>query len=132
MRPGELERQEFEYIRHGTRALIASLEVANRTLLKSTMGPRRTEADFATHIENVLKINPQDSWIFIVDQLNTHKSESLVRLVAKYCHLQDDLGIKAKSGILKSMASREKFLSDPSHQIHFVYTPKHSSWRWSD
>ena len=128
MRSGELERQEFEYIRHGTRALIASLEVANRTLLEPTVGPRRTEADFATHIENVLKTSPQDSWIFIVDQLNTHKSASLVRLVAKYCHLPDDLGVKAKSGILKSMASREKFLSDPTHQIYFVYTPKHSSW----
>ena len=128
MRPGEIERQEFEYIRHGTRALIASLEVALGTLLEPTMGPRRTEADFATHIENVLKTNPQDSWIFIVDQLNTHKSESLVRLVAKYCHLKDDLGVKEKSGILKSMASREKFLSDPTHQIYFVYTPKHSSW----
>jgi transposase len=128
MTSGQVERQEFEYERHGTRALIASLEVALGTLIAPSIGPTRTEIDFATHIENVLKTNPKDIWIFIVDQLNTHKSESLVRLVAKHCELKDDLGVKGKSGILLSMVTREQFLAEPSHRIQFVYTPKHSSW----
>ena len=48
-------------------------------------------------------------WIFLVDQLNTHQSASLVRRVAACCQLELDLGVKEKSGILKSMAIRREF-----------------------
>ena len=63
-----------------------------------------------------------------MDQLNTHKSESLVRLLAEHCGINEELGVKEKSGILKSMKSREAFLTDPTHRIRFVYVPKHTSW----
>jgi len=128
MQPDHVERQEFEYKRHGTQSLIANLEVATGQVVTPSIGPTRTEADFAAHIEQTLQTDPQAAWIFITDQLNTHQSETLVRLVATQCGIQEELGIKGKSGHLASMSTRAAFLSDPGHRIRFVYTPKHSSW----
>ena len=51
-----------------------------------------------------------------------------MRFVASRCRVKSDLGQKGKSGVLESMASRKAFLSDESHRIRFVYTPKHCSW----
>jgi transposase len=128
MKPGLVERREFEYIRHGTQALIANFEIATGKLVSPSIGAARTEADFLAHISRTIAIDPNGVWVFIVDQLNTHKSESLVRLAAERCGIETDLGIKDKSGILESMPTRAAFLQDTSHRIRFVYTPKHTSW----
>ena len=88
----------------------------------------RKEYDFANHIASTIETDPDAGWIFIVDQLNTHKSSSLVSLVAACCELEIDLGVKQKSGILQSMETRAAFLSDRTHRIRFVYVPKHTSW----
>ena len=128
MKPGHVALREFEYIRHGTQALIASFAVATGQIIASSVGPTRREEDFADHIEAVIETAPDAGWIFIVDQLNTHKSETLVKLVVRHCGLEAELGVKGKSGILESMPTRAAFLSDPSHRIRFVYTPKHTSW----
>jgi len=128
LKPGQVERQEFEYQRQGTQSLIANFMVATGEIINPSIGKTRTEKDFVKHIENTITTNKQAKWIFIVDQLNIHKSESLVKFVAKHCQINDDLGIKGKSGILKSMETRAEFLQDQSHNIRFVYTPKHASW----
>ncbi len=127
-RPGCPERREHEYIRHGTLSLIANFNVATGQVLAPSLGPTRTEADFAAHIARTIDTEPDGTWLFLTDQLNTHQSETLVRLVAKRCGITDELGVKGQSGILQSMATRAAFLSDPTHRIQFVYLPKHTSW----
>lgn len=125
---GQVERREFEYIRHGTLSLIASFDVVSGQIVLPSLGPTRTEADFAAHVAETIDTDPQAVWLLIADQLNTHQSETLVQLVAERCGITDSLGVKGQSGILGSMASRAAFLSDPPHRIQFVYVPKHTSW----
>jgi transposase len=122
------ELREHNYTRHGTLCLIANFEVATGKIIAPTIGHTRKEEDFLTHIKKTVSIDPHGQWIFVTDQLNTHMSESLVQWVATQCAIEEDLGVKGQRGILSTMASRKAFLSDPTHRICFVYTPKHTSW----
>ncbi len=129
LQPGKVTRREFEYIRHGTCTFILSRDVVTGQLLAPSAGPTRTEADFLAHMQGVVASDPQATrWHFVVDNLDTHRSESLVRWVAAVSQLEIELGEKGKSGILHNRQSRAAFLSDPSHTIVFHYTPKHCSW----
>ena len=93
MGPGRVERREFEYIRHGTLTLIAHFDVAQGQVVAPSIGPTRTEEDFVAHIARTVASDPEATrWHFVMDNLNIHQSESLVRLVAEYDGLQEDLG----------------------------------------
>ena len=108
--------------------LIANFEVATGRVISPSIGPTRTEADFGAHVERTIDTDPDAIWIFVVDQLDTHRSAKLVELVARRCGIAEDLGVKGKAGTLKSKKTRKKFLEDASHRIRFVYTPRHCSW----
>ena len=71
-RPGLTERIEFEYKRHGTLCLIANFDVATGKAILPSIGPTRTEKDFAAHLARTIDTDPSATWVFVLDQLNTH------------------------------------------------------------
>jgi transposase len=127
--PGKVERREFAYMRHGTCTCIIRRDVTTGQILAPACGPRRTEGDFLAHMQALIATDPLATrWHVVVDNLDIHRSESLVRWVAAASKLEIDLGTKGKDGIVANRQSRAAFLSDPRHRIVFHYTPKHASW----
>lgn len=130
MRPGKVECREFEYIRHGTQTLIANFDVVTGLVVTPTIDHQRTEADFLAHCQRLIASDPtSNQWHLIMDCLNIHQSESLVRWIADIEGIPfDTLGVKGKSGILRAMNTRAQFLANPEHKVVFHFTPKHCSW----
>ncbi len=129
MQPGQPERIEYEYKRHGTLCLIGNWDVVLGQMIAPTIRQTRTEEDFTWHIHHTVQTDAEAGWVFVVDNLNIHCSEMLLRYVARLEGIDEStLGRKGKSGIHKSMATRQAFLSDRHHRIRFVYLPKHTSW----
>ena len=130
MQPGHALRREFEYIRHGTLSWFLNFDVVTGRVIEPSFGPTRTEEDCLAHVQRLVGSDPKATkWHLILDNLNIHQSESLVRWVAgREGIAAATLGLKGTSGILRSMESRAAFLHDPTHQVVFYYTPKHASW----
>ena len=126
---GGHKRREFEYTRNGTTCLIAAFDIGTGKISHGLLTPTRKEDDFEGFVSDIIEKYPiGDEIILMTDQLNTHMSESLVRLIARKIGFTGELGIKDKEGILKNMETRRIFLEDENHTIRFLYTPKHCSW----
>lgn len=128
--PGTIGRLECQYTRHGTLSLTGSWDVVLGQMINSTIQPTRDSEDFAKHIKQTIATDPEAEWVFVMDNLNTHCGEPIVRLIASLLEIdQDTLGSKKqRQSLLGSAKSRREFLTDPSHRIRFVFIPKHSSW----
>jgi hypothetical protein len=127
--PGKVAAREFEYLRHGTRAFILNFDVASGQVVAPSCGPTRTEADFLAHVQQLVGTDPEATkWHLVCDNINIHKSGSLVRYVAEFSEVPEELGVAGERGVLQSMPTRAAFLSDPNPKIVFHSTPKHASW----
>jgi transposase len=129
-KPGQQGKEETQYTRHGALCLIAAWHVVLGQIIHHRIQKTRNNVDFANFIEQMISFDPNGKWVIILDNLNIHISESLVRLIARLEGIdQSTLGNKKKrKGILGSTQTRKEFLSDSTHRIRFVFTPKHSSW----
>lgn len=124
--PGLPAMWEPEYIRHGTRVLLATLVVPTG-LVYGDVTAHRTNQDFRAHIRHTVEWlgvrYPQATkFHWVMDNLNTHWSLAVCRLFARLN------GVKFEPKKLRRGPQRRAFLTDPSHRHVIHYTPKHGSW----
>ena len=97
--PGRLRRREFEYVRHGTQALIAALDVHTGQVLAECR-ERRTQDDLVAFMERVAIAYPDKQVHVVWDNLNTHRAQAVWH------------AFNARHG----------------KRFHFHFTPLHASW----
>jgi transposase len=121
-KPGQDERRDYEYLRHGTRCLTGSRLVATGQLIGSVTA-HRTTWDFVRHIRDVVESFPQATkFHWVMDNLNTHWTFELCQYLGKLSDAWED------RPSLRTGAERRAFLTDPSHKHVVHFTPKHGSW----
>jgi DDE superfamily endonuclease len=75
MKPGLVERPEYEYLRHGTQCLIANFDVATGEVVAPTVGPSRTEEDFAGHIAHTIVVCQDSCRVDRILVAETHRCD---------------------------------------------------------
>lgn len=83
-RPGELAKRSFEYVRHGTRCLLAALEVHTGRILGQVY-PRRRREEFIAFLDRLDAEVPAGQVIHLVlDNLNIHRGPHVDEWLARH------------------------------------------------
>ncbi len=96
--PGRAGRREFEYVRHGTRTLLAAFDIKTGRVFGECR-PRRTAEDLRQFMEALAEQYPTGDVYVVWDNLNIHHGEAWRRFNERH-----------------------------GGRFHFVYTPLHASW----
>lgn len=72
-----------EYVRHGTQALIAALEIASGKVVAHIRN-RRTSMNFRRFMNDVVRAYPDCELHVVADNLNIHKNEALRRWLSRH------------------------------------------------
>lgn len=99
--PGREGRREFEYVRHGTRTVVAALDVSTGQVFAQCR-KRRTAKDLVQFMETLARRYPDREIYVIWDNLNIHFDGKQNRWT--------------------------RFNERHGNRFHFVYTPLHASW----
>lgn len=120
--PGRPERRDPEYVRHGTRCLLATLVVPTGQVIGSVT-EHRGRWDFVRHVRDVVEQFPGvQRFHWVMDNLNTHYTFELCQYLGKLS------GVWPGRPPLRTGAQRRAFLADARHKHVVHYTPKHGSW----
>ena len=105
MKPGRLRKEDYEYVRRGTRNLFVAVEpkAGRRTVVVTD---RRGKSDFVAFVQHLLETTYRTArrLHLVLDNLNTHFEKSFI----------DVLGSRQAAKLLR--------------RVRFHYTPKHASW----
>lgn len=124
--PGRIARQEFEYVRHGTKVLLALMIVQTGVVIARVLSHRRN-----TETARVLDQMLNRLWSFgykgadiILDQLNTHWSIEIVRVIARHCGME----MPRPDQIAKGWQRRKWLERTRNRRVVLHFAPKHASW----
>lgn len=86
LRAGKPQAWSNEYVRHGTRTLLAALEVKTGKVTGWVNKTRKT-GDFITFMDKVVKAHPNKRLCVVLDNLNTHTGEAAAQWLKQHPHV---------------------------------------------
>ena len=104
MKPGQVEREDHEYLRAGTCCVLMAFEPL-RAWRRAWVRPQRRRLEFAEVARELVALYPEAERVRLVcDNLNTHAAASFYE---------------------RYPAEEARWLAE---RVEFVYTPAHGSW----